>query len=155
MPNNPKPPLDDKEFTDWIAEFISSVDYSELITVDGGIPHIRPMIYVSEGVNIYMVTGNDSSKVQQVLNNPNVSVMIIKSLSEASDTQEIIVLGKAEITKSPQEREQVFKLFQKKPTTYQEWTGKESQYTILKIIPIELKYFDYSTGESQPRIIKF
>jgi general stress protein 26 len=147
--------LDDKQFTDWIADFISSVDYSELITVADKTPHIRPMIYVSEGVYIYMVTGNDTGKLRQIQKNPNVSVMIIKSLSEVSDSREVIVSGRAEMVEDSGERDRVFGLFQAKPKDYQEWIGKESEYTIFKITPVELKYFDFSSGESQPRVLNF
>ncbi len=100
---NPKPPSNDNDFSKWIADFISSVDYSELITVDGKTPHIRPMVYASDGLDIYMVTANKSHKLTQVRNNPNVSVMIIKSLSEVSDTQEVIISGHAQEVKSSQE----------------------------------------------------
>ena len=152
---NSKPSLNEEQFSEWIAGFISSVDYSELITVNEGIPHIRPMIYVCDSLNIYMVTANDSSKLLQISNNPNVSVIIIKSLSEAADTQEVIISGKAQEVETHQEREFAFGLFLLKPKTYQEWVGKESEYTVFKITPDELKYFDYSTGESKPRILKF
>ena len=152
---NSKPLLNEKQFSEWIADFISSVDYSELITVNDGIPHIRPMIYVCDNHNVYMVTANDSGKLLQIKNNPNVSVIIIKSLSEAVDTQEVIISGKAQKVESRQEREFVFGLFLLKPKAYQEWVGRESEYTVLKIAPDKLKYFDYSTGESQPRVLAF
>lgn len=149
------PPSNEKDFTEWIAEFISAVDYSELITVNKGTPHIRPMIYISDGLSIYMVTANNSAKLQQIKDNPNVSIIIIKSLSDVSETKEVIISGKAEEVQSPQQRGHIFKLFLKKPQTYQEWLGKESDYTVLKITTTELKYFDYSTGDSQPRILTF
>ena len=72
-----KTPSDDNGFSEWIAGFISTVDYSELITVDGSTPHIRPMVYASDGLVIYMVTANNSHKLTHIRNNPNVSVMII------------------------------------------------------------------------------
>jgi general stress protein 26 len=149
------PPSNEKDFAEWIADFISTVDYSELITVDKGTPHIRPMIYVSDGLNIYMVTANNSAKLQQIKNNPKVSIIIIKSLSEVSETKEVIISGKAEEVQSQQQREYIFKLFLTKPKTYQEWLGKESEYTVLKITTTELKYFDYSTGDSKPKILTF
>jgi nitroimidazol reductase NimA-like FMN-containing flavoprotein (pyridoxamine 5'-phosphate oxidase superfamily) len=113
------------------------------------------MIYVNEGLVIYMVTAGNSEKLRQIKNNPNVSVIIIKSLSEASDTQEVIVSGRAEEVKSDHERERIYGLFKEKPPTYQEWIGKESRYAVMKITPAKVKYFDYSTGESKPRILVF
>ena len=143
-------------FKQQITEFLSQVEYSELITVEGDVPHIRPMVYVNQGLTIYMATRRNTSKVQQILANPHVSVMIIKSFQEVKHTQEVIIEGVAGLVTEEQERQWVFEAFKKKPLTFQEWTedGATEEYEVIKITPNLLKYFDYGKGESAPKILE-
>jgi general stress protein 26 len=146
----------EKDFKQHIIELISNVEYSELITVNGDSPHIRPMVYVNQGMTIYMATHRDAAKVQQIRANPHVSVMIIKSFQEAAATKEVIIEGLASFVVDTDERTWVFEAFKKKPLTFQEWveTGSTEEYEIIKITPHIIKYFDYSEGESNPKVLK-
>ncbi len=144
------------DFKRHIIDFISQVEYSELITVEGNVPHIRPMVYVNQGLTIYMASKRNTSKVQQVKNNPHVSVIIIKSFHEAEHTKEVVIEGMAVLVTEEQERNWVFDAFKKKPLTFQEWTesGSTEEYEVITITPGLLKYFDYAQGESMPEILK-
>ncbi len=138
-----------------MIDFISRVEYSELITVKDNVPHIRPMVYVNDGLTIYMISRKNTAKLEQIKANPNVSVMVIKSLEVTSDTKEVIIEGRASFVPEEAERQRVFELFQQKPPTFQEWVGKNCQdFEVIKIIPKLLRYFDYSQGESEPRVLK-
>lgn len=144
-----------EEFRQKVVSFISSVEYSELITVTGNVPHIRPMMYVNDGLTIYMASRKNTAKVEQIKTNPNVSVMIIKSLQESSETKEVIIEGQASLVTNQAERETVFDLFKQKPLTFQEWAGKDTnEFEVIKIIPQLLRYFDYSKGKSEPSVLE-
>jgi general stress protein 26 len=145
-----------EDFKQRIIDFISKVEYSELITVEGDVPHIRPMVYVNRGLTIYMATRRNTAKVKQIRANPHVSVMIIKSFQEAEHTKEVIIEGTASFVTGREERRWVFEAFKKKPLTFQEWaeTGSTEEYEVIKITPHLLKYFDYAAGEQEPKTVK-
>lgn len=145
-----------EDFKRHIIDFMSKVEYSELITVEGEIPHIRPMVYVNKELIIYMATKRNTSKVYQIKANPNVSVMIIKSFKEAEHTKEVVIEGTASLVTNKQERNWVFEAFKRKPVTFQEWAESDSseEYEVIKITPNLLKYFDYAQGESMPKVLE-
>jgi general stress protein 26 len=147
---------EEKDFEQCIVEFISNVEYSELITINGDAPHIRPMVYVNRGLTIYMATPRDTAKVKQIRLNPHVSVMIIKSFQAAEHTKEVIIDGMASLVADQEKRNWVFEAFKKKPLTFQEWAESESleEYEIIEIKPYLVKYFDYAEGESAPKVLK-
>ncbi len=144
------------DFKQHIIDFISQVEYSELITVEDDTPHIRPMVYVNQGLVIYMASRRNTSKVHQIKANPNVSVMIIKSFQDAGHTKEVVIEGTASFVTREQERKWVFEAFKRKPPIFQEWTESNSikEYEVIKITPDLLKYFDYAQGESTPKILE-
>ncbi|MBI5788312.1 MAG: pyridoxamine 5'-phosphate oxidase family protein [Candidatus Schekmanbacteria bacterium] len=138
-----------------LINFISQVEYSELITVTDNLPHIRPMVYVNDGLTIYMISAKQTAKVSQIKANPNVSVMIVKSFQASSETKELIVEGRASFVTDQSLRAKVFELFKQKPQTFQEWVDKEhADYEVIKIIPHLLRYFDYAHGQGEPNILK-
>jgi len=139
----------------YLIELIQHVEYSELITVENNIPHIRPMIYVNRGLIIFMATHRQTAKVEQIRKNPHVSVIIIKSFQTASETKEVIIEGTAQFVTDGKEREWVFEAFQQKPPTFQEWReGNPADYEVIKITPRLIKYFDHASKESEPTILQ-
>ena len=145
----------DLEFKGFLTELLSNVDYSELITVEREVPHIRPMVYVNRGLTIYMASLRGANKVKQIKANPHVSV-IIKTFKEDKENNEIIVEGLADFVSDPSEREWVFSAFKSKPLTFQEWAedGSSAEYEVIRIVPRLIKYFDYTQGESAPRVLE-
>ncbi|MFQ5647551.1 MAG: pyridoxamine 5'-phosphate oxidase family protein, partial [bacterium] len=101
---------DRADFIEKITDFISTVAYSELITVADNIPCIRPMVYVNDALTIYMVSSRAAAKIEQIKQNPHVSVVIIKSFNTQEDTREVIINGLASIVEDEQERKKVFGL---------------------------------------------
>ena len=143
-----------ERFRQGLVDFISSVEYSELITVKDNRPHIRPMVYVNDGLTIYMISRRNTPKIEQIKASPNVSVMIIKSLEVSSDTKEVIIEGRASFVPGETERNRVFEMFKEKPPNFQEWLGKDpNDFEVIKIVPTSIRYFDYSSGDSQPRVL--
>ncbi len=145
---------DSEQFRQQLIDFISTVEYSELITAKNNVPHIRPMVYVNDGLTIYMVSRKNTAKVEQIRANPNVSVMIIKSFETTSDTKEVIIEGQASFVSDTNERQKAFDLFKQKPQNFQEWADRDTgAFEVIKIIPQLLRYFDYAQGESTPRVL--
>ncbi len=138
-----------------LVKFISQVEYSELVTVENNLPHIRPMVYVNRGLTIYMASRRQAQKIKQIKTNPHVSVVILKSFKEGQNTKEVIIEGVASVIADEQERRWVFDAFKTKPPAFQEWAERnaETDYEVIKIEPRLVKYFDYSTGESEPQIL--
>lgn len=148
---------DRADFIEKITDFISTVAYSELITVADNIPCIRPMVYVNDALTIYMVSSRAAAKIEQIKQNPHVSVVIIKSFNTQEDTREVIINGLASIVEDEQERKKVFGLFEKRPRHYQEWTLSDDtdKYEVIRIDSSSLRYFDYSTGDGIPIVLDF
>ena len=145
-----------EELKSKIVAFLSDVEYSELITVDKGIPHNRPMVYANDGIVTYMVSKKNTSKVNHIKNNPNVSVVIIKSLRSPGKVEEVSLEGKAYIVSDSAERDKAFSLFQSKPKVFQTWLGKVNRgdYDVIRIEPSLMKYFDYSEGDGTPFVVE-
>jgi len=135
---------------------LEEVEYSELITVQNGVPHTRPMVYANDNLDIYMVTKNNANKVLHIRKNPNVSVLILKSFQKPDNVKEVIVEGTGEIVEGNEERSRAFGLFEKKAKAYQIWSGKSDldEYTVIKIKASVIKYFDYSQKEGMPLVLK-
>jgi len=135
---------------------LEEVEYSELITVQKGVPHTRPMVYANDCLTIYMVTKNNANKVLHIQENQNVSVLVLKSFQKPENVKEIIIEGVGEIVGEDEERNKAFNLFDKKPKAYQIWAGKSdlNEYTVIRITPNLIKYFDYSKKEGMPLMLK-
>jgi len=143
-----------EELKNKLIEFLSEVEYSELITVKDDVPHTRPMVYANDGVTIYMISKKNATKVNHIEKNPNVSVLIIKSFKESEKIKELTLEGKASILPTSEERDNAFRMFDKKSKNFQFWVGKSNDdYEVLRIEPHLMKYFDYSREDGKPLVL--
>ncbi len=145
----------EQNLKEYIIDFLPQTAYSELITVNNGMPHTRPMVYVNDGLIIYMVTKKETTKVEHIKANPNVSVLIIRSFEMVENIKEITVEGKASILDDQAERGKVFKLFESKPKAFQSWAeqGQLDEFDVIRIDPKLIKFFDYSKEDGSPLVL--
>lgn len=123
-----------------IIDFAASYEYSNLITIDdSGIPKGRMMenLPVEEDLVFWFATGNQSSKVQEIRNNPNASVFLYRP----SDHSSISALGSAEIvTDDAVKREK----WRDKWTVFWKDGPSDPAYTLIKVVPKKIVYLDYA-----------
>lgn len=115
--------------------------FGSLATVEGGKPKIRYMAVYNDGLNIHMATNRCTHKVEELEDNPNVSVLIGY---EAGGTKEVLEIeGTAAVTKDTRLRSQLWN------DDFTKWfTGPEDpNYVILDITPSRIEY----TGKGQEK----
>lgn len=115
--------------------------FGSLATVEGGKPKIRYMAVYNDGLNIHMATNRCTHKVEELEDNPNVSVLIGY---EAGGTKEVLEIeGTAAVTKDTRLRSQLWN------DEFTKWfTGPEDpNYVILDITPSRIEY----TGKGQEK----
>lgn len=108
--------------------------FGSLATVEGGKPKIRYMAVYNDGLNIHMATNRCTHKVEELEDNPNVSVLIGY---EAGGTKEVLEIeGTAAVTKDTRLRSQLWN------DEFTKWfTGPEDpNYVILDITPSRIEY---------------
>ena len=107
-----------------IQEFLSIPRMARMATIQDGKPHLVPVWYFYDGVNIIVSTPKGTKKTKNLQSNPNVSIIIdvvdgrIEDLSYATKVRAVIIEGIAEL------QDDVGSSFVRK--TYERYVGKNA-----------------------------
>lgn len=119
---------------------INQSQFCALITIDEeGIPESRMMqtLPVEEDFVIFLGTNPNTQKINQIKNNPNVSVYY----TESNSTGYVNIQGKAEIINSKLLKDKYWK-----DGWESFYPDKEKDYILIKINPIKLQLVSYASG---------
>ncbi|MGG0822924.1 pyridoxamine 5'-phosphate oxidase family protein [Paenibacillus turicensis] len=125
-------------------KIISTLDQHHIAsfaTVEEGKPKQRYMAMQHDGLDIHLATDRRSAKVDELKQNPNVSLLLG---AEAGDKHEIVEIeGKCSITSNEQLRHTMWK------EEYKQWFEgpDDPNYVVLDITPNTIIYYDHSTEE--------
>lgn len=121
-------------------EIMTAARYCALITIDSTRqPHVRTMDPFPPDTNmvIWFGTNSKSRKVKEILNNPNVTLYY----PEPKQDGYVVIKGIAEIINDKMEKEMYWK---------KEWEafypGKEANYILIKVTPVQLDILSYKHG---------
>lgn len=117
-----------------IIQAIEDNPYCSLATVEGGKPKARYMAVYNDGLSIYMATNRCTHKVEELEDNPNVSLLLGYESGGTKDLLEIE--GTAEVSRNGELRKQLWN------NNMEKWfTGPDDpNYVILDITPKRIEY---------------
>lgn len=128
------------ELTSVAREIMTSVKTCALITMDSeGVPRARAMDPFSpeNDFTIWFGTKSDSRKVDQIRNNPKVTLYYL----ESDESGYVTIHGKASIVNDELEKEKRWK---------EEWgafyENKANDYILIKVSPIWMEVVSYAHG---------
>lgn len=118
-------------------EYIQTVRYCALITVDNnGQPHVRAMdpFLPDENMIVYLGTNPKSRKVQEIRNNPRITLYYSDNKGEGY----VAIIGAAILIDDPREKAVWWK---------KEWNefykDQKESYLLIKVIPKKLEIVNY------------
>lgn len=136
-------------------EIIKSAGNAALVTQDEkGIPQIRTMdpFEPEPDFTVWMATNPHTRKVQQIKNNPNVTLYY----PDKNDKGYVVIHGKAQLVNDQKEKDARWK---------DEWknfySNRTDQYLLIKVTPDYLEVINYKRGISgdpktwQPAMVRF
>lgn len=129
-------------FSSTVAHFIASHRVGRLATADaGGAPYAVPICYAFDGERIYTaidlkpkrVGGRELKRVRNILENPQVALVIDDYSEDWSDLAYVMVRGNAEIIEDGEERQSAEVLLREKYQQYAEML--EPGCAVIRITP--------------------
>ena len=136
-------------------EIILASGKCALITLDErGLPQVRTMdpFEPESDFTIWLATNPKSRKVNQIRNNPNVTLFY----ADKNDNGYVSIYGTAELVNDQKEKNKRWK---------EEWKGfypnREEAYLLIKVIPFRMEFINYKAGHAgdsitwQPEIVLF
>ncbi len=129
----------------WARELLLESRLAHLATsTKNGTPHVVPICYVYDGTSIYSsidekpkrTNPNRLRRFRNIVDNPNVSVVIDLYEEDWSKLRYVIVRGLAEIVREGEERERAVSLLREKYGQYR--SMKLEGRPIIKVKPIRI-----------------
>ena len=130
--------------TDKEKTFIASQRVARMATVDkSGKPLVHPICYVYKDGNLYTpidkkpkrVPGKELKRVKNIMENPNVSVVIDEYDEDWSKLRYTIIHGRAELMESGDEYEESLRLLCDKYPQYEKMDLSRLGLPVIKIVP--------------------
>ncbi|TYP79656.1 pyridoxamine 5'-phosphate oxidase family protein [Paenibacillus methanolicus] len=119
-----------------ILEAMDKHRIAAFATVEGNKPKVRYMALFHDGMNVYLATDRKTHKVEELQQNPNVSLLL--GYEAGSAPQVVELEGTASITKDDSLRQ---KLWNKELSKWFEGPD-DPNYVILDIQPSVINYYD-------------
>jgi general stress protein 26 len=119
------------------CEYMQTVHYCALITVDSdGQPHVRAMdpFLPDENMVVYLGTNPKSRKVQEIRNNPRVTLYYSDDKGEGY----VAIIGTAILVDDPKE-----KTIWWKKEWYEFYEDQKESYLLIKVVPERLEIVNY------------
>ena len=135
-------PLKRIMFSPDVAEFVRSHRVARLATADaGGAPYAVPICYAFDGKCIYTaldlkpkrVGGRQLKRVRNILENPQVALVIDDYSEDWSELSYVMVRGAADIIESGEERQRAEDLLRQKYRQYE--TMLQPGCPVIRIMP--------------------
>lgn len=127
--------MDNKQLEQLIIKTLDANSFGSFGTIEeGNKPKVRYMAVFHEGLNIYLATNRKTHKVEELLDNPNVFLLLGYESGGSKDVLEIEAT--ATVTKDEELRS---KVWNKKLEPW--FTGPEDpNYVILELTPTRIEY---------------
>lgn len=134
------------------AEYIGETRLAILGTVNNeGFPVVRSLAsFANDGLNVYLSTSKDSSKVEQLRANDHATLLFQQEGQELSMFRNVALTGTAKTvcSKCGEEYEKAVKLLSERNPRFRERAlkGELDRTTILKFETKTVKFLDFSRG---------
>lgn len=130
-----------------IQRFIQSHVVARLATAgEDGQPHVIPFCYAFDGECVYFVvdekpkrqTGKPLKRIRNLLENPQVALVIDDYADDWSQLAYVLVSGRAHIVEAEDEYHRVLSLLRERYPQYRSMTLTFPQNTMVRIIPSKI-----------------
>ena len=154
--------MSSEETKEKIVQYMKEHYNATLATCRENKPHAATVSYVNEDLTIYFITGEESTKANDIRANPDVALTIYKDYSDLLETKGLEYAGKAEIIKDPTEVQHVIELLRDKFPNYKALMSEEVLamfpgykkareagklgFVVVKVTPKWIRYLDAKTG---------
>ncbi|MEA1985673.1 MAG: pyridoxamine 5'-phosphate oxidase family protein [Euryarchaeota archaeon] len=134
------------ETKDKIENYLKEHDWLNLGTVDSeGKPMVHTMAYVSDGAVVYFSTSEQTHKVADIVNNPNVAYTVDEDNVDVMTITGIQMQGKA-IQVTEQAEIEKFGMLMYGKYSFSKDLPETPDSVVFRVDPIEGYYLDYSKG---------
>ncbi|SDD92133.1 General stress protein 26 [Paenibacillus sp. UNCCL117] len=132
-----------KSLEEQITAVLEDNKFCSFGTIDGQKPKVRYMALFNEGLTLYLATNAKTDKVDEILGNPNVYVLVGFDGKKSNDILQIE--AKAEVCKDETLRERLWN------SSFKEWFEgpHDPEYVILKINPDRI---EYTGADKEPQV---
>jgi pyridoxamine 5'-phosphate oxidase len=130
-------------------EYIGKTQFAVLATVGGGVPYLRSIAsFANDGFTIYFSTGKTTDKVEQINQNPNVSILFQHEGQVIPSFKNVSVTGTAKIVSCAEGRQKAIELLSARSPRFKERAekGQLEDTTIFAVEPKTVKALDFSKG---------
>ncbi len=129
---------------DRLNQFILSQRVARMATVDKlGRPLVVPICYAYDGKNLYTpidrkpkrVSVRELKRIRNILENPNISIVIDDYYEDWNKLRYVIIHGRAELIERGQEYQTSLRLLCEKYSQYVEMNLSSLNLPVIKVIP--------------------
>ena len=126
-----------------IENYLSRKKFITLATSStNGRPLTHTVAYINRESTVYFSTSNETRKVKNIQENPNVAYSVYDETEHLDEVRSIQMEGKAEIVSDYDESEEVVKMLKQKFPTMSDMT-LDSENILIKITPKTCYFTDY------------
>lgn len=126
-----------------IVDYLSKKKFITLATSSlNGKPLTHPVAYINKGHTLYFSTSNQSRKVKNIQENPNVAYSVYNETEHLEEVRFIQMEGTATLVSNKEESEEALKMLYQK-FSFMTYMTPDSDNVIIKITPKICYFSDY------------
>ncbi|SFE85492.1 General stress protein 26 [Paenibacillus algorifonticola] len=132
-----------KQLEQEIIDVLQANHVCSFATVNGDKPMVRYMALFHDGLNLYLATNRDTSKVDELRANPNVHILVGYDGKPSSDIVQI--QARAELCADDKLREKLWN------ENFKQWFEgpHDPEYIIIEAVP---EYIEYSSDGGETKV---
>ena len=135
-----------EDIKEQIVNYLSKRKFMTLATTtQNGEPLTHPIAYVNKGPTLYVSTGNQTRKIKNIQENPNVAYSVYDETEHLDEVRSIQMEGKATIVTNKEEFKEVLEMMKQKFPFMADMT-LDPDNTVIKITPKICHFIDYTKG---------
>lgn len=135
---------------DKVKQYVGETKFVILATAGkDGVPVLRTLgSFVNDGLDIYFSTGKNTAKVEQILNQPNVTLLFQHEGQQLPAFVNVAITGEAKQVQCENGYKKAVNLLSGKSARFKERAekGELEDTAIFKVTPKSLKVLDFSRG---------
>ena len=120
-------------FTDAETEFLESREECRIATVNGSMPHVKPVSYIFDGGMFHVGTDYETRTVKNIRSNPATAIVV--DVYKPEDHAAVCVQGTARIMEGGKEYGRIYGMFYEKFRWVRDDPWDEGEAPFLRIIP--------------------
>lgn len=130
------------DIKDQIETYLAKRKFMTLATTQKDKPLTHPLAYVNKGPTLYFSTSNQTRKVKNIKENPNVAYSVFEGTEHLDEVISIQMEGEAALVTDKEENEEVLKMLGQKFPAMANMTS-DPDVVVIKVTPKICYFSDY------------